>query len=149
MRLRYQKKDNPEHHVELSEKPLVIGRGGDTDVLVLDVEASRQHCSVRFSEGKFYILDLNSKNGTFVNGKKVDLHQLRSGDRIRIGSTTLFFEHSDTRKANVFSDKAKPTTKNSTKRKVVAKKKASSNKRIVIKKKTKQLKIRKQLTKRD
>lgn len=143
MRLRYQKKESAEHHVELSEKPLVIGRGGDTDVIVLDVEASRLHCSIRFSEGAFYILDLNSKNGTFVNGKKVDLHQLRSGDRIRIGSTTLFFEQSDTRKLNEFSDTARPTIQKTTKRKIVAKKKASSSKKIVIKKKTRQLKIRK------
>ena len=147
MRLRYQRIDNPEHLVELSERPLVIGRGEDADVLVLDVEASRQHCSIRFSEGRFYILDLNSKNGTFVNSKKVDLFQLRSGDQIRVGSTTLFFEHSDTRKVNVFSNKTKPTKKSSTKRKIITKKKASTSKRIVIKKRTKQLKIHKHPTK--
>lgn len=92
MRLRYQKQDGDGRDVELSDKPLTIGRSADADVLVLDEKASRVHCGIRFSDGAFYIKDLKSKNGTFVNDKQVDLHQLRAGDRIRIGSTTFMFE---------------------------------------------------------
>lgn len=92
MRLRYLKKDGEERDVELSDKPLTIGRSGDADVLVLDEKASRVHCGIRYSDGAFFIKDLKSKNGTYVNDKPVDLHQLRQGDRIRIGSTVFLFE---------------------------------------------------------
>jgi len=92
MRLRYLKQDGEERDVELSEKPITIGRSGDADVLVLDEKASRVHCGIRFSDGAFYIKDLKSKNGTFVNDKQVDLHQLRPGDQILIGSTAFQFE---------------------------------------------------------
>lgn len=92
MRLRYLKQDGEERDVELSEKPITIGRSGDADVLVLDEKTSRVHCGIRFSDGAFYIKDLKSKNGTYVNDKQVDLHQLRPGDQIRIGSTIFQFE---------------------------------------------------------
>lgn len=92
MRLRYLKKDGEERDVELSDKPLTIGRSADADVLVLDEKASRVHCGIRYTDGAFYIKDLKSKNGTYVNDKPVDLHQLRQGDRVRIGSTVFLFE---------------------------------------------------------
>ncbi len=96
MRLRYLKKDGEERDVELSDKPLTIGRSADADVLVLDEKASRVHCGIRFTDNAFYIKDLKSKNGTYVNDKPVDLHQLRQGDRIRIGSTVFLFETEST-----------------------------------------------------
>lgn len=92
MRLRYLKKDGEEREVELSDKPLTIGRSADADVLVLDEKASRVHCGIRYADGAFFIKDLKSKNGTYVNDKPMDLHQLRQGDRIRIGSTVFLFE---------------------------------------------------------
>lgn len=92
MRLRYLKKDGEERDVELSDKPVTIGRSADADVLVLDEKASRVHCGIRYADGAFFIRDLKSKNGTFVNDKAVDLHQLRPGDRIRVGSTVFLFE---------------------------------------------------------
>jgi serine phosphatase RsbU (regulator of sigma subunit)/pSer/pThr/pTyr-binding forkhead associated (FHA) protein len=70
---------------ELANERYVLGRHPDCDI-VIDVGAvSRHHCRV-FSEGlDFYVEDLRSRNGTFVNDQLLDAqHTLRHGDRIRV-----------------------------------------------------------------
>jgi pSer/pThr/pTyr-binding forkhead associated (FHA) protein len=92
MRLQYVSKDGIQKIVELSDKPLTIGRSADADVLILDDKASRVHCGIRFWDGDFYIKDLKSKNGIFVNEKKVDIQVLVPGDKIRVGASVFVFE---------------------------------------------------------
>ena len=92
MRLYYLDKDGERKDIELTEKPVTIGRSPDADVLILDEKASRVHCGIRFWDDEFYIKDLKSKNGTFVNDAQIDIHQLKAGDRIRLGSTVFIFE---------------------------------------------------------
>ena len=92
MRLYYRNKRGEQKSIELTEKPLTIGRSGDADVLILDEKASRVHCGIRFWDGDFYIKDLKSKNGTFVNDKQIDIHLLREGDKIRVGSSIFVYE---------------------------------------------------------
>lgn len=70
----------------------IIGRGIATDVTVWDIRASRVHCRIDHAEGGYQITDLNSSNGTWVNGKRAGSHRLRSGDYIKVGSTILHFE---------------------------------------------------------
>ena len=70
---------------------LLIGRSTKTSLQLSDPRVSRQHVRLRFGGGQWFIQDLNSKGGTFVNGKKVDAVALVNGDHIRIGSTEFEF----------------------------------------------------------
>jgi len=92
MRLRYTKPDGTQMEFELGDRPITVGRSPEADVVLLDEKASRLHCGVRFWDGDFYLKDLKSKNGTYVNGERVEVAKLDPGARIRIGSTTLIFE---------------------------------------------------------
>lgn len=92
MRLRYTKADGTQMEFELGDRPITIGRSPDADVVILDEKASRIHCGIRFWDGEFYIKDLKSKNGTFVNHQPVEVSKLRPGDRIQVGSITMAFE---------------------------------------------------------
>ena len=92
MRLRYTKLDGTPMEFHLSDQPITIGRSPDADIVLLDEKVSRIHCGVRLWDGDFYLKDLKSKNGTLVNGDKVEVAKLRSGDQFRIGSSVFVFE---------------------------------------------------------
>jgi hypothetical protein len=69
---------------------LVLGRGTRARYRIDDAGISREHCSIaRSGEGVFSLADLNSRNGTFVNGRRVKQALLRNGDKIRIGAATV------------------------------------------------------------
>jgi FhaA, N-terminal domain/FHA domain len=80
--------------VPLGEQPLVIGRNADCGVVVADARASRQHAEIRAQGNGFVVHDLDSMNGTLVNGTAVRQHPLADGDEIRLGNTVLRFEAS-------------------------------------------------------
>ncbi len=71
---------------------VVIGRARSCDIVVSDPGASRRHAEIALDEGKFYITDLDSTNGTYVNGKRIARHPLAHGDLLAIGRTTARFE---------------------------------------------------------
>jgi diguanylate cyclase (GGDEF)-like protein len=63
-----------------------IGRGSDTDIWIEDGGVSRRHARVTCrSDGKYFIEDLGSTNGTFVAAQRVTVCEIRPGDRIQIG----------------------------------------------------------------
>jgi EmrB/QacA subfamily drug resistance transporter len=67
-----------------------IGRDEGSDLRVQDPEVSRRHAKVTVQDGKAWIDDLHSTNGTFVNGERVVEHQsLVGGDRIQVGLTII------------------------------------------------------------
>lgn len=101
MRLRYTKKDGTQMEFELGEKPITIGRSPEADVVLLDEKVSRLHCGIRLWDGEFYIKDLKSRNGTFVNGERVDVAKIKPGDEIRVGSIVFSFETDATNKTDV------------------------------------------------
>lgn len=72
---------------QLSQSPFRIGRSPDADAQVEDLRLSRQHAEISFdSRGSFWIRDLGSTNGTFVNGQPIDGQTaVRQGDRISLG----------------------------------------------------------------
>jgi len=93
MHLRYINKVGIPKDIELTGEPISIGRSREADIPLLDDKVSRVHCGIRLSEGEFYLKDLKARNGTFVNGKRVeDTIQLKEGDRIQIGSTIFVLE---------------------------------------------------------
>ncbi|MDG1894983.1 MAG: ATP-binding protein [Fuerstiella sp.] len=71
---------------------LVIGRSVGTHIRVDDTEMSRQHAEVLEHRGAYRVVDLESANGTFVNGRRVTEHTLVNGDSIRLGATVLTFQ---------------------------------------------------------
>ncbi len=89
--------DDAQGLVKLARTVTVLGRAesGADVVLPVNEEASREHAALLFVAGKFFLEDLRSENGTFVNDQRVQRVALRSGDRIGIGSQVLVF-HSRT-----------------------------------------------------
>jgi transcriptional regulator with GAF, ATPase, and Fis domain len=72
--------------------PLFLGRDSSNQVEVLDPVVSRKHCSVReIADGAFEVTDLDSHNGTFLNGTRVSRKAIQHGDRIRIGGSEYLF----------------------------------------------------------
>ena len=68
---------------------IVLGRDPQCDVPLTDHSVSRRHAELRVEEGKFHIIDLNSSNGTFVNGVRVTEAAIRPGDQLRLGGAIL------------------------------------------------------------
>jgi len=73
-------------------RALVLGREKGVDVQIGDAGASREHCKVYSQDGDWFVIDLNSRNGTKVNGKKVSRWHLAHGDLITIGTTAIRFD---------------------------------------------------------
>jgi len=92
MKLHYSKQDGISKEFELGDKSITIGRSPDADIILLDERVSRVHCNVRFWDGAFYIKDLKSKNGTYVNGRRVEVAKLAPSDRIKVGGYSFTFE---------------------------------------------------------
>jgi len=72
---------------------LIIGRGEECDFHVNDKSVSRKHAKISRTKDNIIILDLQSRNGTYVNGVSIDNNEfiLKSGDRIAIGEEVLEF----------------------------------------------------------
>jgi two-component system NtrC family sensor kinase len=73
------------------DEPAVIGRSSD-QIHLSDHTASRRHAEIRPDNGSWLLVDLNSSNGTYLNGQRViSPTVLRHGDQIKVGSTLLVF----------------------------------------------------------
>ena len=79
------------YEVYADDGEAIIGRSVGTRIRVPDSEVSRQHAKLSFDGKNFVVTDLLSVNGTFVSGKKIDEHRLKSDDTIRVGRTRLLF----------------------------------------------------------
>ncbi|HVM69622.1 MAG TPA: DUF3662 and FHA domain-containing protein [Gaiellaceae bacterium] len=73
------------------DRRVVLGRSKECDVQVPDANVSRRHAELRQEGSSWWIVDLDSTNGTEVNGKRVPRAKLRDGDRIVLGGTELVF----------------------------------------------------------
>jgi hypothetical protein len=70
--------------------PVEIGRSKDAGVAVNDPEVSRRHAHLSSYDGVVYVEDLRSRNGTFLNGRRVtEAIEVRKGDEIDVGTTRL------------------------------------------------------------
>jgi hypothetical protein len=75
----------------LEKERVIIGRLGDSDVVLEDPGVSRRHAEIRREDGEWIISDLGSTNGTMVNEATIGERALREGDRITIGRIVLEF----------------------------------------------------------
>ena len=71
--------------------PVTIGREEGNVVRLKDERASRFHAKIQFDDGEIILTDLESTNGTRVNGNVVQIRRLRPGDRVGIGRSLLLY----------------------------------------------------------
>jgi sigma-B regulation protein RsbU (phosphoserine phosphatase) len=92
----FQASDGTKKRLAIAKERLSIGRSRESDVFLPDQFLSRHHAEIRASSGGHYIVDLGSKNGTLLNGAKIDAEMLlREGDVITIGDHALIFSAAD------------------------------------------------------
>src|SRR4051794_1987482 len=91
MRMRVDSGDHQGEEVRVRDEPLVIGRDAGCDLVLPDPEVSRRHAVVRpLPDGRVEIENISLKNGTFIEGERIETPRVLSGDeQIRIGSTIL------------------------------------------------------------
>ena len=75
--------------VSLTGNSLTLGRSAENAVMIEDPQASRFHCIIERTNDGFLLRDLDSRNGTKVNGKPVKRATLKRGDVVSIGTTEL------------------------------------------------------------
>ncbi|MBI4952776.1 MAG: response regulator [Myxococcales bacterium] len=74
------------------EKTAVLGRALEATLVIEDAEVSRSHARISYVDGAFVIEDLASRNGTFVNGRRIERAPLAFGDEVRLGTgVTMLF----------------------------------------------------------
>jgi len=72
-------------------KPIFIGRDTEADIHLNETNVSRKHAVLQKLESRYILRDLNSTNGTYVNGQQIQSVELRDGDLIEIGNFLLTF----------------------------------------------------------
>jgi predicted component of type VI protein secretion system len=89
--------NNEELHTYPVEKNriLKIGRSDQNNIIIDETAVSSVHAEIEFEAGSYYITDIQSKNGTFVDGELVISRKLRNGNIISIGDYSLRFQNDD------------------------------------------------------
>lgn len=67
----------------------ILGRQSSNEIPLQDLKASRQHAKIFYEEGCYYLEDMHSRNGTFVNDNPVQKHKVEKDDIIQIGDTLM------------------------------------------------------------
>ncbi len=82
-----------ESEFALASFPITLGRGEDADIRINDRWASRVNCEINQVDGELVVRDLQSSNGTLVNGEHISECRLQRGDKITIGMSTFILEY--------------------------------------------------------
>ena len=82
--------------VELRKEETIIGRTNECDIPLPNNNVSRKHAYVGFRNEEYHIKDLNSTNGVYVNGVRIEKCVLRNLDQIEIGEIKLVFNEQQT-----------------------------------------------------
>ena len=77
--------------IPLSQGEVTVGRDASNGIAVVDPSVSRKHCLVSWNEGRFRVRDLDSRNGTLVNGTGIEEQWLEHGDQIATGDSSFLF----------------------------------------------------------
>ncbi|MCE5269438.1 MAG: FHA domain-containing protein, partial [Planctomycetaceae bacterium] len=76
---------------DLTEPTIRVGRDPSNLIQIHDTEVSRHHAEIRRVDKDYGISDLNSSNGTFINGQRIRHHRLQSGDQLQVGRTLMLY----------------------------------------------------------
>jgi CheY-like chemotaxis protein len=90
---------------ELSEKWITIGRADGNTFQIAESSVSGRHCEARLRGEELVVRDLQSTNGTFVNGQKISEATVKPGQTFRLGEVELRFEATAEQPATVFTSK--------------------------------------------
>jgi phosphoserine phosphatase RsbU/P len=78
---------NEQKNLVLNRTPFTVGRKVDKDLVIADPRVSRDHALiVHEADGSFFVIDQNSKHGTFVNGERIQRQKLERNDRLEFGA---------------------------------------------------------------
>jgi hypothetical protein len=77
--------------IELSPDPMTVGRASACNIRIADAGVSSKHAKIWCEDGQYFLMDLGSTNGTFVNDRDVDREALSDGDQITFGMTKATF----------------------------------------------------------
>lgn len=83
------KKDGTNKSFRLPSAVTVIGRRQESDLCIPLMVVSRRHCELNLEKGRLKLRDLGSRNGTYINGQRVDQAEVNPGDKIQIGPITF------------------------------------------------------------
>ena len=84
----------PGHVYSLEGNSVTLGRHPECDVVLESAPVSRQHARILLVDGKYYVEDLNSRNGTFLNGRPLARRELlREHDQLSICDMVFIFHH--------------------------------------------------------
>lgn len=72
--------------IPVEHTPFGIGRKTDKDLVLADPRVSRDHAQIELQGNDFWLVDLGSKHGTFVNGERITRHKLETNDRVEFGA---------------------------------------------------------------
>ncbi len=97
MILRVLKEYDADEIYEVGKKPVSIGRDNSNDIVILDDLVSRRHARVFLEGDEYWIEDLNSTNGTYLNNVPIERSPLKSGDKINIGKATIMVQETNER----------------------------------------------------
>jgi pSer/pThr/pTyr-binding forkhead associated (FHA) protein len=86
------KKDGSQKNFSLPSDITVIGRRHDCDLCIPLMVVSRRHCQLSQNDEALKIRDLDSKSGTFLNGKRISEAAVQAGDYITIGPLTFLLQ---------------------------------------------------------
>jgi pSer/pThr/pTyr-binding forkhead associated (FHA) protein len=79
----------------IEEKKTLVGRSPHSQIIIPMPEVSRRHCEITEDDQGFWIEDIGSRNGTFVNGIRIDTRtKIKEGDRIGIAGLKVLFSES-------------------------------------------------------
>jgi serine phosphatase RsbU (regulator of sigma subunit)/pSer/pThr/pTyr-binding forkhead associated (FHA) protein len=77
---------NEQKNIVLNRTPFSVGRKVDKDLVIADPRVSRDHAQIVQEDGVFFVIDLGSKHGTFVNGERIQRQKLERNDRLEFGA---------------------------------------------------------------
>lgn len=84
--------DYKTREIVFGERQIYLGRKETNDFVLVDESASRIHAYIAYERHRHILYDAGSLNGTFVNKRPISRHELRDGDKILIGRTTLTYK---------------------------------------------------------
>lgn len=79
--------------VEITKDLTLVGRKEDCDLRLDHKSVSKMHCVIVKTDGMLLLRDLGSTNGTYVNGKRIELARLKHLDEVSVGGTRLLYTY--------------------------------------------------------
>ncbi|MEM7140477.1 MAG: FHA domain-containing protein [Actinomycetota bacterium] len=77
----------------LDDEIVTLGRHPESDIFLDDITVSRRHAEVRRDGARYWVRDVGSLNGTYVNRERADDRELADGDELQVGKFKLVFVH--------------------------------------------------------